>query len=162
MSPVGVHQLGRPTGDPKNDGPANVRRYCFLLQVRQELLDEYRARHAPVWPEMLRALRAAGWHRYSLFVRDDGLLVGYVEATDLAEAQAAMAATDVNARWQAEMGRFFTGLDGRRPDEGLLVLEEIFNLDDQLMNLGNRETDQLDPPIVDETAGTDIPRRTEK
>jgi L-rhamnose mutarotase len=47
----------------------------------------------------------------------------------------AMAATDVNTRWQAEMSRFFTGLDGRRPDEGLLVLEEIFNLDDQLMNL---------------------------
>jgi L-rhamnose mutarotase len=65
-------------------------------------------------------------------VRDDGLLVGYVEATDLAEAQEAMAKTEVNSRWQAEMGRFFTGLDGRRPDEGFLVLEEIFNLDDQL------------------------------
>jgi L-rhamnose mutarotase len=115
-----------------DDGPANMRRYCFLLQVRPELLDEYRARHANVWPEMLRALEAAGWHRYSLFLRDDGLLVGYVEATDLAKAQAAMAATDVNARWQAEMGRFFTELDGGRPDEGLLVLEEIFNLEDQL------------------------------
>ena len=121
-----------------------MRRYCFLLQVRPALLDEYCARHAHVWPEMLRALSAAGWHRYSLFVRDDGLLVGYVEATDLAEAQAAMAATDVNARWQAEMGRFFTGLDGRRPDEGLLVLEEIFNLEDQLM-------DQQDAPIASRT-----------
>jgi L-rhamnose mutarotase len=112
-----------------------VRRYCFLLQVRPELLDEYRARHARVWPDMLRALRDAGWYRYSLFARDDGLLVGCVEATDLAQAQAAMAATEVNGRWQAEMGRFFTGLEGRRPDEGLLVLEEIFNLEDQLMKL---------------------------
>jgi L-rhamnose mutarotase len=133
MSPVGGHELRRPTGDVMNDDePANMRRYCFLLQVRPELLEEYRARHANVWPEMLGALKAAGWHRYSLFLRDDGLLVGYVEATDLAEAQAAVAATDVNARWQAEMGRFFTGLDGRRPDEGLLVLDEIFNLEDQL------------------------------
>jgi L-rhamnose mutarotase len=103
--------------------------------VRPELLDEYRARHARVWPDMLRALRDAGWYHYSLFLRDDGLLVGCVEATNLAAAQAAMAATEVNARWQAEMGRFFTGLDGRRPDEGLLVLEEIFNLEDQLMQL---------------------------
>jgi L-rhamnose mutarotase len=113
-------------------GKTDVRRNCFLLQVLPELLDEYRARHARVWPEMLEALRDAGWQRYSLFVRDDGLLVGYVEATDLAEAQEAMAKTEVNSRWQAEMGRFFTGLDGRRPDEGFLVLEEIFNLDDQL------------------------------
>ncbi len=46
-----------------------------------------------------------------------------------------MAATEVNARWQAEMSRYFTGLDGRPPDEGFLLLEEIFNLDDQLARL---------------------------
>ncbi len=107
-------------------------RYCFLLQVRPDLLAEYRARHAQVWPEMLHALRDTGWRNYSLFVRDDGLLVGYVEADDLAAAQAAMAATDVNRRWQAEMSRYFTGLAGRPPDEGLLVLDEVFNLDDAL------------------------------
>ena len=111
-------------------------RYCFLLQVRPELLGEYRARHAQVWPEMLHALRDTGWRNYSLFVRDDGLLVGYVEADDLAAAQAAMAATDVNRRWQADMARYFTGLDGRGPDEGFLLLEEIFNLDEQLTREG--------------------------
>lgn len=113
----------------------NVRRYCFLLQVRRELLGEYRARHAAVWPDMLRALRDSGWHRYSLFARDDGLLVGYVEADGLAEAQELMAATEVNSRWQASMSEFFIGLNGRRPDEGFLVLEEVFNLDDQLDRL---------------------------
>jgi L-rhamnose mutarotase len=109
-----------------------VARYCFLLQVRPDLLAEYRARHAQVWPEMLHALRDTGWRNYSLFVRDDGLLVGYVEADDLAAAQAAMAAMDVNRRWQAEMSRYFTGLAGRPPDEGFLVLDEVFNLDDAL------------------------------
>ena len=51
-------------------------RYCFLLQVRPELLAEYRERHAAVWPDMLRALHETGWRRYSLFTRPDGLLVG--------------------------------------------------------------------------------------
>ena len=109
-----------------------MKRYCFLLQVRPELLDEYRRRHAAVWPEMLRALKESGWHNYSLFARDDGLLVGYVESEDLDAAQAAMAATEVNARWQAEMGRFFTGLEGRGPDESFLLLDEVFHLEDQL------------------------------
>jgi L-rhamnose mutarotase len=109
-----------------------VKRYCFLLQVRPERLAEYRRRHAAVWPEMLAALKAAGWNNYSLFLRDDGLLVGYVESDDLEAAQRAMAATAVNNRWQAEMARFFTGLDGRGPDEGFLLLEEVFNLDEQL------------------------------
>jgi L-rhamnose mutarotase len=109
-----------------------VPRYCFLLQVRPELLDEYRRRHAEVWPDMLRALADTGWRNYSIFAREDGLLVGYVEADDLAAAQSAMEATEVNARWQAEMAPFFESLDGRRPDEGFRLLPEIFHLEDQL------------------------------
>jgi L-rhamnose mutarotase len=112
-------------------------RYCFLLRVRPDRLAEYRQRHATVWPDMLRALRDTGWRNYSLFLREDGLLVGYVEADDLAAAVEAMAATEVNARWQAEMSHYFAGLDGRAPDEGLLLLEEIFNLDDQLSRTGS-------------------------
>ena len=40
-----------------------------------------------------------------------------------------MEKTDVNARWQREMAEFFEGLEGRRPDEGLERLDEIFHLD---------------------------------
>jgi L-rhamnose mutarotase len=43
-----------------------------------------------------------------------------------------MARTEVNTRWQAEMAPFFMDLDGRGPDEGFVLLEEIFNLEDQL------------------------------
>ena len=111
-------------------------RYCFLLQVRPDLVAEYTRRHSVVWPEMLQALRDTGWRNYSLFARDDGLLVGYVEADDLAAAQDAMARTDVNRRWQAEMSRYFVGLEGRGPDESFLLLNEIFNLDQQLATLG--------------------------
>lgn len=81
---------------------------------------------------MLRALRNAGWHEYTLHLRGDGLLVGVLETDDLAAAQAAMDRTDVNRRWQAEMAPFFSGLGGAAPDRGLRVLEEIFNLEAQL------------------------------
>jgi L-rhamnose mutarotase len=116
-----------------------ARRYCFLLRVRPERMDEYKRRHEVVWPGMLRALAETGWRNYSLFLHDDGLLVGYVETDDLAAAQAAMADTEVNARWQAEMAPFFAGLDGRGPDEGFVLLEEVFNLEDQLAALDGRD-----------------------
>jgi L-rhamnose mutarotase len=112
-----------------------MNRYCFLLQVRPERLAEYRQRHAEVWPEMLRALAESGWHNYSLFARDDGLLVGYVESPDLAAAQASMAATEVNARRQADMAEFFTGLDGQGPDESFQLLQQVFNLEDSLARI---------------------------
>ncbi|GAA0933346.1 L-rhamnose mutarotase [Kribbella koreensis] len=105
-----------------------MNRYCFCLQVRKDRLDEYAERHRDVWPDMQAALRDSGWHNYSLFLRDDGLLVGYVEAEDLEAAQKAMAATEVNTRWQAEMAQYFTGIDGRPPDESFVLLPEIFHL----------------------------------
>jgi len=107
-------------------------RYCFLLRVRPELLEEYIERHAAVWPDMLRVLKQAGWERYSLFARPDGLIVGYLEAEDLAAAQRAIEATEANTRWQQDMRKFFVSVDGQAPAGDLVLLEPIFNLDDQL------------------------------
>lgn len=107
-------------------------RYCFQLQVDPERIDEYRARHRAVWPDMLRALKDSGWHNYTLFLRPDGLLIGYVESDSIEEARAGMEETAVNARWQAEMAEFFLDLGDARPDTGFALLEEVFHLEDQL------------------------------
>jgi L-rhamnose mutarotase len=104
------------------------RRVCFQLKVAPEHLDEYTRRHAEVWPEMRQALTDAGWRNYSLFLVPDGTLIGYFECDDLLAAQAAMAATDVNARWQQEMQPFFAGLGDQKPDEGIVPIPEIFHL----------------------------------
>ncbi|MGW8064231.1 L-rhamnose mutarotase [Streptomyces ziwulingensis] len=105
-----------------------MQRVCFLLQVRSERVAEYRERHQDVWAEMRTALCAAGWHNYSLFLREDGLLVGYLETEDFEAARAAMEATEVNARWQAEMAGFFEELDGQAPDAAMRPLTEVFHL----------------------------------
>src|ERR1022692_656160 len=104
-----------------------MERVCFLLKVRPDRLGEYKRRHEAVWADMRQALSETGWHNYSLFLRDDGLLVGYLETPDFARALSRMAGREVNTRWQAGMAEFFENLDGRRPDEGMLRLEEIFH-----------------------------------
>ena len=78
---------------------------------------------------MLQTLRDTGWGNYSLFLREDGLLVGYLETEDFEASRRAMEETDVNARWQASMAEFFELPDGERPDTGLERLEEVFHLD---------------------------------
>jgi L-rhamnose mutarotase len=105
-----------------------MERVCFLLKVKADRVAEYKQRHRAAWPEMLAALHETGWHNYSLFLREDGLLVGYFETPDYAKALAGMANQDVNHRWQREMGPFFENLEGRRPDEGFVRLEEIMHL----------------------------------
>ncbi len=107
-----------------------MKRIGFLLKVKSDKLAEYKAFHKAVWPEMQAALRETGWHNYSLFIRDDGLLFGYFETpVSLEEAQAAMAKTEINTRWQETMAPFFEIPPGARPDQMLIELEEIFHLD---------------------------------
>jgi L-rhamnose mutarotase len=125
-------------------------RVCFQLQVKPDRIAEYRSRHASVWPDMLRALADTGWHNYSLFLRQDGLLIGYFETPSLEQALAGMAATEVNARWQAEMGELFEDLGGRAPDEGFLVLDEIFHLEDQLAGVPGGVAQQMVRQTVEE------------
>lgn len=121
-----------------------MQRVCFQLRVKPDRIEEYARRHAAVWPDMLRALEQTGWRNYSLFLAPDGLLIGYFETESLLAAQTGMAATDVNARWQAEMAQFFLDLEGS-PDKGFLRLTEVFNLEDQLGALDTIETIHSEP-----------------
>jgi L-rhamnose mutarotase len=104
------------------------KRVCFCLQVKVARMAEYKARHAAVWPQMLSALTAAGWHNYSLFLREDGLLIGYLETPDLRRALQSMAASEINRKWQVEMAEFFDGAPGIMADEQLEPIQEVFHL----------------------------------
>ena len=121
--------------------PRPSERVCFQLQVDAARLGEYRERHAAVWPDMLRAIEASGRRNYSLFLREDGLLIGYYETDDDAASQAALEADPRTAAWEAEMAPFFVALDGR-PDQAATALTEIFHLEDQLTaSLNDEESD---------------------
>jgi L-rhamnose mutarotase len=106
-----------------------VQRVCFTLRVRRDLLEEYKRRHRSVWQDMRQALQECGWGNYSLFLREDGLLVGYLETEDFRAALEGMATREVNARWQREMAPFFEETDGTAPDRAITPLEEVFHLD---------------------------------
>jgi L-rhamnose mutarotase len=107
-----------------------VKRVGFLLKVKADKIDEYKQHHENVWPAMLDALRRHGWHNYSLFMREDGLLFGYFETPDSFQAALdGMSNEEINARWQEFMAPYFENLGGRHADEMMVELEEVFHLD---------------------------------
>lgn len=84
-----------------------MKRIGFVLKVKQEKIAEYKEHHKNVWPEMLDALRRTGWHNYSLFMRDDGLLFGYFETPESFEvALQGMSREEINTTWQDFMAPF--------------------------------------------------------
>ena len=105
-----------------------MKRVGFLLKVKEDRLEEYKEHHRAVWPDMLEALSRNGWHNYSLFMREDGLMFGYFEAEEsLAASVAGMENEDANRRWQEMMAPFFEIPPGARPDQVLVELEEVFH-----------------------------------
>ncbi|HEY8870408.1 MAG TPA: L-rhamnose mutarotase [Candidatus Limnocylindrales bacterium] len=104
-----------------------MERVGFTMRILPGQGDEYRRRHAAVWPEMLDALKVAGCRDHSIFIRDSDLFA-YFEVGDFDAFRALMNASLVNARWQAEMAELIDPLTD--PMTGFHKrLEEIFHLD---------------------------------
>ncbi|MBT5875850.1 MAG: L-rhamnose mutarotase [Candidatus Latescibacteria bacterium] len=106
-----------------------MQRVGFMLKVKQEKMEEYKKHHENIWPEMLEALSEAGWHNYSLFMTEEGVLFGYVETPDFDQALAKMAETDVNTRWQDFMAPYFENIGGKHADDNMVPLERVFYLE---------------------------------
>jgi len=114
-------------------------RVCYALPVKPALMGHSVERHRAVWPEVLRALNDAGRHCYSIFLRADGLLVGYYETDDDQESARLLAADPRTEAWERESATYFADFVADRPDQGLPQLHEVFNLDDQLGHLDSSE-----------------------
>lgn len=107
-----------------------MKRVGFLLKVKSDKIEEYKKHHENVWSEMREALSRQGWHNYSLFLREDGLLFGYFETPHSFDAAlAGMEQEPINAQWQDFMAPFFESTDGAHPDKMMVELEEIFHLE---------------------------------
>lgn len=104
-------------------------RVCFSMKVRSDKLEEYKARHRAVWPEMLKALEESGWHNYSLFSREDGIVIGYLETPDFEQAQIAMQKNPIYVHWKKEMSPFFEPTTNEALTGNLVPLDEVFHLD---------------------------------
>ncbi|MDO8585885.1 MAG: L-rhamnose mutarotase [Armatimonadota bacterium] len=105
-----------------------MERVCFLHYVKPEFIEEYKRDHQAVDPEMLQALTEAGFTNYSLFLREDGLLVGYFEAEDTKESLRRVNATEANRIWQQKMLPYFKSGPGDEKKAAIDWLEQAFYL----------------------------------
>jgi L-rhamnose mutarotase len=104
-----------------------MERLCYVFELASGQEEEYLRRHADVWPEVIDAIKAAGFSNYSLFRRGREIYA-YAECEpDVRTAMARLEATDVNARWS----EYIRSVMSRAVDESgrLFVADEIWHLD---------------------------------
>ena len=107
-----------------------AQRYGQIIGVKAERLEEYKAYHAAVWPEVLATIRACNIRNYSIFCRDD-LLFAYFEyvGDDFEADMARMAADPKTQEWWAIMMPMQAPLETRAEGEWWADAEEVFHLD---------------------------------
>ena len=110
----------------KTMGPP-LKRYAFMLRLRPGAAAAYEEAHRAVWPEMLALLKRAGISEYSIYRRDD-LLILALRAADFESTWQKIESDPINTRWQQAMAPFFAPNEGLRPGERFPMMEEVFYL----------------------------------
>jgi L-rhamnose mutarotase len=111
----------------KTDGSDELKRYAFMLKLQPGAAPSYEEAHRAVWPEMLALLKKAGISEYSIYRRDE-LLILALRAKDFEATWQQIENDPVNLRWQAAMEPYFAPVEGIRSGERFAMLEEVFYL----------------------------------
>ncbi|MBD5094129.1 MAG: L-rhamnose mutarotase [Subdoligranulum sp.] len=97
-------------------------------RVKPGCKEEYKRRHAEIWPEMVEVLKAAGICNYSIFFVNDELFGYYECEKGVAYAEKVQAESPVVDRWNEYM-RDILELE-MDPETGAQPkLEQVFRLD---------------------------------
>jgi L-rhamnose mutarotase len=104
-----------------------MKRVAFMLRLKPGAGASYDESHQHVWPEMLALLKRAGISEYSIFRRDE-LLVLSMRVEDFETTWKQIEDDPVNLRWQQAMSEFFLPTQDTRPGERFPMMEEVFYL----------------------------------
>jgi L-rhamnose mutarotase len=102
----------------------------MVIGLRPEAEQEYRRRHAAVWPEVLETIRQCNIRNYSIYLKD-GMLYSYFEyhGADFDADMAKIAADPATRRWWALMEPMQAPVATRKEGEWWAGMEEVFHLD---------------------------------
>ena len=107
-----------------------MNRVGFQMQVKKDKIERYKEVHRTIWPDVLEAITRTGWHRYSLFMNDEGLVFGYFEtASDLKTVIEGFRADEAAQRWAEASGDLVEMQEDGSSTGPLIELEEVFHLD---------------------------------
>jgi L-rhamnose mutarotase len=106
-----------------------MERMAFMLRLKPGAGDAYDEAHRQVWPEMLALLKSAGISEYSIFRRDELLILTLRVEAPFETTWRKIENDPVNLKWQQAMSAYFLPLDKElRPGERFPVLREVFYL----------------------------------
>ena len=112
-----------------------MKRYGWVIGLKQNKLDEYKQLHANVWPDVLTMISECHFTNYSIYLRKlpDGnyYLFSYLEYTgdDFKADCDKMAADETTQKWWDVCMPCHEPLEDRAEGEWWADMEEVFHCD---------------------------------
>jgi L-rhamnose mutarotase len=103
-------------------------RIAFRLRIKPGKEEEYDQAHREVWPGLLRKLKQVGISHYSIFRRNQDLIL-VMEVDDFEGAWEELHQDPTNQKWQAYMSPLFDVVPDLAPGERFAMLREVFYLE---------------------------------
>lgn len=100
------------------------KRYCLIIEVKPEHIEEYIAIHKEPWREMLEAIRDAGIKDEIIYFHKNQSII-FMECDDFEYCNAKLRATDVCKKWDEKLVPWFE-------EVAIAFPEKIFDLNQQL------------------------------
>ena len=101
-------------------------RVAFRLRIKADAIEGYEKDHAQVWPELLAKLKEVGISDYSIFRRDQDLVL-VMRVKDFDAAWEALAIDPVDLRGRRN-GEYLEPVPGLLPG-GFAMMKEVFYME---------------------------------
>jgi L-rhamnose mutarotase len=108
-----------------------MKRYCLVLELKEESADEYCDIHRNAWPELLDAIKENGAKELLLWNYKNFSIV-YYECEDIDALYEKLNKLEVTKKWNAVMGPLFKESLPVDNEGKFITCEKIFDLNQQL------------------------------
>jgi L-rhamnose mutarotase len=106
------------------------KRYCMVLEIKEEFVKNYKDIHINAWPELLKAERDCGISNELIWIYKN-LAILYVECDDIKETYKKVGFNETEKKWDETVTPWFKNIKIFEDLNKIPVLEKIFDLNQQ-------------------------------
>jgi len=110
---------------------SDKKRYCMVLEIKEEFLEKYREIHLNAWPELLKAEKECGFTQELIWIYKN-LAILYFECDDIDAVFKRAGENEVEKKWDRTVAPWFKQLSPLQEVGGMPYCEKIFDLNQQL------------------------------
>lgn len=107
------------------------KRYCFVIEINEDQMEDYVALHKNPWRETLEGLKAAGADELVIY-RYNNFSILFYECEDINEVYRKWGANETCTRWNARLSKAYKVSPNIDGSDDVETLEKIFDLNQQL------------------------------